>query len=1205
MHSPIPDLQTLCGAYVKNIAKLEQSAEELSQGGSDIGEEIKRMKQDQDREEASRRSSLVASLSLSTSSSLRNNSSSSIAPASASSLRRSRPRSNSSAAAAAAAATRGRNASTSSYANSIVDVNSAARWGGYSPGGFHMTSPSVSRLSSFHRPSAGMMPEPVQEGRPLDSPLASPVSALHLPTRRPSQQSVARTDDIAYEQLDYPEDIREEREDHEDERLEMTTQQHAALQGGELHSEHQTHHDEGQVLHEDHSGYDTLQFEDMSAPLMDRSSTPDTYRQARSLFRDFDGTHFASATENLVDLEADGKEMPRVISLEFEADDKESHRLTSLDMEEQLRRQAIEKAKQAPLLGQRVLPQNRVSRTSAVPRPVSRLHLPPGENMTFYPAPVPRILNLPKRLSQFPPASARVQRPPQTPNPLPAESRQSTLWLPPLDFQNENDGEESRDKPSKPQDDRASHSQQLASPKLRQSMMNPRLSRMSMANMPPQPRASAYFDQSSKVQHDIKVGQSAGATLDSILAASVNAPVNVFTDHPFAGPVDNDAVYGKPKPTNNHRNTLIGHAKSANSTVFDLAADHVSRRRASGASAPLQKRNSVASMLTDFGGAGGHKLKKRNSKMSFATDLGLSRGEDAAYGQVASEQGLAEDRGEMASLQESDQDSEAEEEDYEEELFNEKYPFYAQPTTLLAELQARKAAQKTRNRTAWTNGGNGMHSTLLQMDAVAAIEKAKKQGKRTRLAWEDPMLDEYEQEDDQDEDIPLGVLYPERDGLANRAGSKGVGQSLDWNKPLGLLERRELEDNEPLAQRRNRLRGISPDHHLRLRAQRQTLMRQQREAEVAAATVPLPSDEDEDEPAGESLADRRKRLGRKSALNAALGDLVADDDAKRKSTFADDLLGQFGTAVHSNDRGHESKAADTRPATASAQAVEQIQTHEGETLAQRRARLQRERTTTAPNQRDVSNPDSASPLRPNFHRTSSSLANLLAANPVVAAKAGPPSRLAHAPPPGSLLAASAAVELEARNKLRERNARSLSYNALPANNNRSSVALPVLMNPAVVYQQRMQDMQDQMMRMQLQLQMQLQHSQSNVSLLQQQQQHSQYGGVGQQYPQQQLPAFAQPTAPLPYAGTSLLQQQQQFYGNMGQMHLWNSGYGGTGGRNSQQWGNSSYGGLQQTYAMASGVGGVAHEGAGRGGGPGHGPGGRDLIDRWRLSVAGQ
>ncbi|KAG2162182.1 hypothetical protein JADG_001921 [Aureobasidium aubasidani] len=163
LQHPSPGLESLQGAYIKNVERLEQSAEEMSQGGSDIGDEIRRMKQEQDR--ASLRSSSIASESLASSSHPREGRQQSIEKV---------------------LSNRSRNHSTSSYANSIVDVNTQARWGGYSPGGY-ITSPTVSRVSSFHRPSG--MPEPVQEGRPLDSPLASPTS-YSSPRRQPSHYSL-------------------------------------------------------------------------------------------------------------------------------------------------------------------------------------------------------------------------------------------------------------------------------------------------------------------------------------------------------------------------------------------------------------------------------------------------------------------------------------------------------------------------------------------------------------------------------------------------------------------------------------------------------------------------------------------------------------------------------------------------------------------------------------------------------------------------------------------------------------------------------------------------------------------------------------------------------------------------------------------------------------------------------------------------------
>ncbi|KAG9542940.1 hypothetical protein KCU71_g18554, partial [Aureobasidium melanogenum] len=110
LQHPSPGLESLQGAYIKNVERLEQSAEEMSQGGSDIGDEIRRMKQEQDR--ASLRSSSIASESLSQTREGRQQSIDRVI------------------------STRSRNHSTSSYANSIVDVNNHARWGGYSPGGY-------------------------------------------------------------------------------------------------------------------------------------------------------------------------------------------------------------------------------------------------------------------------------------------------------------------------------------------------------------------------------------------------------------------------------------------------------------------------------------------------------------------------------------------------------------------------------------------------------------------------------------------------------------------------------------------------------------------------------------------------------------------------------------------------------------------------------------------------------------------------------------------------------------------------------------------------------------------------------------------------------------------------------------------------------------------------------------------------------------
>ena len=121
--------------------------------------------------------------------------------------------------------------------------------------------------------------------------------------------------------------------------------------------------------------------------------------------------------------------------------------------------------------------------------------------------------------------------------------------------------------------------------------------------------------------------------------------------------------------------------------------------------------------------------------------------------------------------------------------------FSTAPTTLLAELQMRKAQQKQRNRTAADAFPNGMHSTLLELDAVTQLQQKSRKLKHVTLAWEDH--DEADKHNFDDEDVPLGVLFPEKDRAA----------TFNAQRPVGLLERREMEDNEPLSHRRARLRG--------------------------------------------------------------------------------------------------------------------------------------------------------------------------------------------------------------------------------------------------------------------------------------------------------------------------------------------------------------------------------------------------------------
>ncbi|KAG9555539.1 hypothetical protein KCU97_g18790, partial [Aureobasidium melanogenum] len=408
--------------------------------------------------------------------------------------------------------------------------------------------------------------------------------------------------------------------------------------------------------------------------------------------------------------------------------------------------------------------------------------------------------------------------------------------------------------------------------------------------------------------------------------------------------------------------------------------------------------------------------------------------------------------------------------------------------------------------------------------------KKQKHG-RARLAWEAPGAEEAEEEED--EDVPLGVLYPTKNGLINR----GKKDESDWDRPLGLMEKREFEDNEPLSSRRFRLKGVPAAEARQIR---QEMERQRREAALPPPeAVPLPGeDSNDDEDPDEPLGQRLRRLKQKQMLNAALGD-VAEADKRKSTAFSEDILSTFGGIT-----GTKAEIEAPEP--------------EEETLGQRRARLQREREAEA-KRGDTSDPPSVRTVRPPLLRSSSSLANLLAAHPV-SSPGGP--RSANAPAAGSLLADAARAEEEARRKLRERN-RTSSYNRLTSGmpqhftpqpapfllSSKSTGAVPQYFNP-----QTLQPQQAPMMYPP----------------------HMAAGGFPG-YGFAQPPPFLQPTAQYPnmmfgggYPGYGQMQmpqqtqmipmQQQQAYAHMAQMQ--------------------AAGGMHDPNVVAQ----------------------RDLIDRWRQSI---
>ncbi|KAL9097113.1 MAG: hypothetical protein Q9165_000539 [Trypethelium subeluteriae] len=1023
LRHPTPDLQSLQGACMGNVERLEHEAERLSSGGSDLAENIRKLKAEQKLSE-SRRESLRSTPT----------------PA-----EEGRP----------FPFNRSRNTSTSSYSNSIVDVNNAARWGGYSPGGY-VTSPVGSlRSGSWSHRSTQMarstsrtsrltqLPEPEQEGRPLDSPLigSSPVPTV-LPPQPPNRRSFSREyENIAQEIRDQlvsisPEHIEEpdledqdpteryedmaheiraqldmissghsehvnEHEEHFDEHEERDDEYKGHSDGQDGQDEHAEGHDErhvdeqdehidehtdpidrpvggngfentkskGEAVSSEHEGskddepdiefvlYEPQDFvaadtedddghgqhlgyrkenQDRALTPPDRPATAastDTYQQAVTLFHDFDGVHYAPSIRPR-DEELEDDDVPSL----------RNHPLTRADLT----------------------------------RPKSYIEPPPSDDMVFYPAPVPRTLNLPQRLSQLPNAALQAKRRSQLVGALPADVRKSAAWLPQPDPHSDNISE----RPTS-QDTSSRHSKD----------------RMDLAALPPQLRASAYFEHPS-ISQDVEVrGESAVATLDSILEASATAPVGAFTNHPISG-ASGSEVFSREIARRSVTSPIekVSLEKKKNRSTLDLL---LGRRKSSDPSKIMHKANS--------------------SKLSLGTQL---NGTEANEGDPVRDPG--EEGEEEVNGEEDEEDQETEEQ------------FFGPPSTLLAELQLRKLQQKQRNRTAATAFPNGMHSTLLELDAVAQVEKRRRMAQRPALAWEDSEARAAEDAEADDDDVPLGMLFPGRDGLVNRG--KGVS---DWDRPLGLIEKRELEENEPLSRRRARLRGVSPNKRGVSPGKRATGMPVgEGEPEVQPPEAkPEEADEEEEEP----LAQRLRRLKNRESLNAALGDIA---QRPMSTDFASEIMSQLG--------GFDDSHKDAFPTDATAPAAND----EEETLGQRRKRLQAEAlaathgpsSTTPPQPRNISNSSdppgpslaaaaaAAGPTstnRPSLKPTRS-LADLLSANPINTSRHSSAEQnhtkasAATAPVPGTLLHQNASRQERRRTKMMEQNRRAGAEGGLDA-----------------------------------------------------------------------------------------------------------------------------------------------------------------------------
>ncbi|KAI1921925.1 hypothetical protein LOZ65_003655 [Ophidiomyces ophidiicola] len=471
-----------------------------------------------------------------------------------------------------------------------------------------------------------------------------------------------------------------------------------------------------------------------------------------------------------------------------------------------------------------------------------------GENMVYYPAPVPMMLNLPQRLSKRP--VDQEKRRTQVMSSLPPDKRKSAIWANPIDGDVD---------PAAPTAAAARQSKRIS-------------------QMPPQLRASAFFEV-PPTQLDITVKEnSAVATLDSILDAAALAPVSAFTDHPIVGQAG-AGVYGKEKGKKKGKLE-----KKKRDSEMPIAGEGPNQSFSTpDPRASFAEENQAVDEQTPF--------RSSNDRDREDPDRYVGSGEPKS-----------DDRAE------SDNDENADDDDEEED---EEDAFVGPPTTLLAELQMRKQEQKQRNRTAATAFPNGMHSTLLELDAVAQRQRDNRDRRHVVLAWEDPALADRREPDD--DDVPLALLFPDKNKQA------------DENRPLGLMEKLELDENEPLSRRRARIRGEPAPLPRPLTTVYPPAAQQQQHNHHRASTaftldVPGLEESDGDEHEHETLAQRVRRLKTQDEKGASSSSAAAA--VPGSSDFASELLSRFG----------DEPPADTKPASP----------EEEETLGQRRKRLQAE-----------------------------------------------------------------------------------------------------------------------------------------------------------------------------------------------------------------------------------------------------------------------
>ncbi|KAI5928104.1 hypothetical protein F4810DRAFT_178444 [Camillea tinctor] len=836
LRHPAPDLPTRSSSRASNIAQLEATAEQLSLTSS-IEDAIRDLHEEQKRND-SRRSSILAA---------------SIGPIPETGEPVSFP------------ITR-----QISATSSILDTNSAARFGGYSPAGY-VLSPTHSLRSTPSRLRSGSTGLSKAESD-IDNFISrhGPGKSSVRSVRSASKPTLMNIDEmepttLTSAAMDEADKLAEKPE--ADERLQIPHLEDVDLTPNADQYNHMAQANDywNQAVADPHQA----QNHDNN-----RSNSParsdGTFEQAEKAFANFDGAHCSP------DVDLDD-------SIHFST----IFASTQHNPEEPF----WPSFSQDPPAGEQPRDPSRpiISRPIGPPtvRPTSYMDPETGKNMLFYPARVPMMLNLPQKLSKKPKAEVRNDRRSQVLTSLPEANRPSRAsWLPefvpeplmnPLgsmagsstsapavaDTALPNHSAEGGQHGSAPLGEEARKTQ--AEPDKRKSRL------AGLDGLPPQLRASAFFDLPSESPAIQLKDGSAMATLESILDASAKAPVSAFTDHTFAGTLGSE-IYGADQKRKSH----LKHPST--STVVEP-----------------KKRSSFLH------------LRKHSALSRTSNSQDERRDTITGVASSGNAEGRDEEREHLSGSVDGEQSPEEEAEGEEEPVYN------GPPTTLLAELQIRKQQQKLRTRPIASAYPNGMHSTLLEMDTVAEIERKARKGKKVNLAWEGPSTNGGDESDD--EDTPLGLL------LAIKGPANGLVSLADINRPPGLMERRDMEDNEPLSVRRSRLQGRETGPIKRINMAQGLYM-----SGASGPQVRVQVSEEDDDVEGETLGERMRRLRAQEE-----GDNPLPRARPVSSSFSAEMLTQLGDAF--KDEEAETKDNDK----AKSQAGEE------ETLGQRRRRLQAER----------------------------------------------------------------------------------------------------------------------------------------------------------------------------------------------------------------------------------------------------------------------